>query len=70
MDMIGVDITDLPIQPMPGDMVEILGPHISVDDMADVSNTIGYEVLTSLKGRYARTYLDADAPAQGFVPVE
>ena len=66
MDMIGVDITDIPVQPLPGDMVEILGPHISIDDMADVSNTIGYEVLTSLKGRYSRTYLDADA-TQGFV---
>jgi alanine racemase len=70
MDMIGVDITDIPIQPLPGDMVELLGPHISVDDVADVSNTIGYEVLTSLKGRYSRTFVDPDAPAQGFVPVE
>jgi alanine racemase len=61
MDMIGVDITDLPELPMPGDMVEILGPHISVDDHADVANTIGYEVLTNLKGRYSRSYADGDA---------
>ena len=70
MDMIGVDVTDLPEPPMPGDMVEILGPHISVDDQADVANTIGYEVLTSLKGRYSRTHIDADAEPQGFVPEE
>jgi alanine racemase len=61
MDMIGVDVTDLPEQPMPGDMVEILGPHISVDDHADVAGTLGYEVLTSLKGRYSRSYVDGDA---------
>lgn len=68
MDMIGVDVTDLPEPPMPGDMVEILGPHISVDDAADVAGTIGYEVLTALKGRYARSYVDAEAEPQKFVP--
>ena len=68
MDMIGVDVTDLPEPPMPGDMVEILGPHISVDDVADVAGTIGYEVLTALKGRYSRSYLDAESEPQGFVP--
>lgn len=68
MDMIGIDVTDLPEPPMPGDMVEILGPNISVDDLADVSNTIGYEVLTALKGRYSRSYIDSEAGPQGFVP--
>jgi alanine racemase len=61
MDMIGVDVTDLHEQPLPGDMVEILGPHISVDDHADVAGTIGYEILTSLKGRYSRSYSDGEA---------
>lgn len=70
MDMIGVDVTDLPETPMPGDMVEIIGPHISVDDIADVAGTIGYEVLTSLKGRYSRTYMDSEAEPQSFVPTE
>jgi alanine racemase len=70
MDMIGVDVTEFAETPMPGDMVEILGPHISVDDQADVSGTIGYEVLTSMKGRYSRTYIDTDAEQQGFVPEE
>jgi alanine racemase len=70
MDMIQVDITDLSEPPMPGDMVELLGPNISVDDQADVAGTIGYEVLTSLKGRYSRSYVDAEAEPQGFVPTE
>jgi alanine racemase len=70
MDMIQVDITDLGEPPMPGDMVELLGPNISVDDQADVAGTIGYEVLTSLKGRYSRSYVDAEAEPQGFVPTE
>jgi alanine racemase len=62
MDMIAVDITDLQSDiPVPGEMVEILGPHVSIDDQADPGGTIGYEILTSLKGRYARTYVDTSA---------
>lgn len=36
---------------------EILGPNISVDDQGDWGGTIGYEFLTSLKGRYTRNYI-------------
>jgi alanine racemase len=60
MDMCEVDITDLQNDiPIPGEMVEVLGPHVSVDDQADPAGTIGYEMLTSLKGRYNRTYIDS-----------
>lgn len=62
MDMIGVDITDLPQPPMPGEMAEIIGKQVTVDDHADIANTIGYEVLTSLKGRYSRHYVESGAP--------
>jgi alanine racemase len=40
-------------------MMEMLGPHISVDDQADAAGTIGYEILTALKGRYERVYVDS-----------
>lgn len=60
MDMIGVDVTDLPRLPGPGEMVEIIGATISVDDHADVAKTIGYEILTGLKGRYTRHYVDVN----------
>jgi alanine racemase len=64
MDMCEVDITDLGNDiPAPGEMVELLGPHVSVDDQADPGRTIGYEILTSLKGRYSRTYIDSTAQA-------
>ncbi len=33
-----------------------MGPTISVDEQADAAGTIGYEFLTSLKGRYRRIY--------------
>jgi len=39
-----------------GDLVTLLGADITVDDLADKSATIGYEVLTSLGRRYHRVY--------------
>jgi alanine racemase len=63
MDMFAVDITDLGNDiPVPGELVEVLGPHVSVDDQADPAATIGYEILTSLKGRYPRTYINTAEP--------
>jgi alanine racemase len=56
MDMTAIDITDVQGLVQPGDLVEILGPNIGIDDVADASRTIGYEVLTTLNGRFARTY--------------
>ncbi len=60
MDLLTVDLTDVPGGlPMAGEMAEILGPTLSVDDQADAAGTIGYEMLTSLRlGRYQRRYVD------------
>lgn len=65
MDTTIVDITDVPEMPVPGEMVEILGRNISVDDQADIAGTIGYEILTGLRGRYSRSYVDDGAGAAG-----
>lgn len=51
MDLITVDVTHLPEVP---DWLEVLGLHQGVDDLAEAAGTIGYEILTSLGGRYAR----------------
>ncbi len=42
--------------PQPGDWLEVIGPHQSVDDLAASCGTIGYEILTSLGPRYHRLY--------------
>jgi alanine racemase len=55
MDMIGVDITDLPSVP---ETLQILGRHQSVDTLAEFAGTIGYEILTSVGTRYSRSYLE------------
>ncbi len=58
MDVIVVDITELGSNlPNPGEGAEVLGPNVLIDDQADAAGTIGYEILTSLKGRYTRNYV-------------
>jgi alanine racemase len=57
MDLIAVDITDLPPNAARrGHMVTLIGDGITVDELAHHFGTIGYEVLTSLGRRYARVY--------------
>jgi alanine racemase len=57
MDLIAVDITDLPADAAKrGDLVTLLDDNITVDDLAERAGTIGYEVLTSLGQRYRRIY--------------
>lgn len=58
MDLITVDVTHLPEVPR---SLDILGPNQSVDDLADVAGTIGYEILTSLGPRYTRRYQERPA---------
>lgn len=56
MDTIVVDITGLKPAPLPGDYLEVIGPHQSADDLAASCGTIGYEILTGLGARYQRIY--------------
>jgi alanine racemase len=42
-------------------MVELMGPQISVDSVADLAGTNGYEVLTRMGARIARSYRDQSA---------
>jgi len=59
MDSLTLDITTLPADMLkPGDFVELLGSHQSIDAVASAAGTIGYEILTSLGSRYRRRYLD------------
>jgi alanine racemase len=58
MDLVIVDIGHLENMPQAGQWLEVLGPHQSVDQLATSCNTIGYEILTSLRrSRYHRAYV-------------
>nr|WP_246422413.1 alanine racemase [Roseospira visakhapatnamensis] len=60
MDLTTFDITAAGNHPdvCPGGLIDLIGPHTTVDDLAARAGTIGYEVLTGLGPRYARRYLD------------
>jgi len=54
MDLITVDITHLDEIPA---ALDILSPEQTIDDLAALAGTIGYEVLTTLGPRYGRRYV-------------
>ncbi|HEV7307852.1 alanine racemase [Ensifer sp.] len=57
MDSITVDITRLPADRLAlGDLVEVLGPNQTLEDIARDADTIAYEILTGLGDRYERQY--------------
>lgn len=59
MDLLICDLSAVPPQdyPVVGDMVEVLGAHQSIDDLAKDAGTIAYEIITSLSARYKRSYI-------------
>lgn len=55
MDMITVDVTSVKGVSI-GDQIELWGKYISVDQVAELSGTISYELLTSVSKRVPRIY--------------
>ena len=55
MDMITVDITDIPDAKI-GDEVELWGKNVAVNDVAKFSDTSAYEILTRRTARIPNTY--------------
>jgi alanine racemase len=69
MDLITLDVSQVPPGlAAPDAMVDLIGPQESPDALAQQAGTIGYEILTSLGGRYHRVYEGgglARAPGDG-----
>lgn len=57
MDLIVLDVTNLPHNTGPGDVAEFFGPNLSIHETAAACKTISYELLTGLGGRVDRRYL-------------
>ncbi len=55
MDLCMVDVTDLP-DVKPGDVAEVYGPHVPVEDAAALAGTIQYELLCNVNKRVPRIY--------------
>jgi len=60
MDSIILDITDAPLQPREGDLVDLICAEQTLDDVARAAGTIGYEILTRLGSRFHRRYIYRD----------
>jgi alanine racemase len=58
MDMLTLDVTDLPRMPMVGEMAELLGDTITLSQVAEFSGTNEYEILTALAARLPRRYTE------------
>lgn len=56
MDLIAIDVTDLPNVER-GGRVELFGPEMLIDDVAERGGTIAYELLTGLSRRAERVYV-------------
>jgi alanine racemase len=57
MDLIGVDVTDVPDgRARRGDFATLIGGDLSIDEVAAALGTIGYEVLSRLGRRFHRVY--------------
>ena len=62
MDSITLDVSALPEGTLKlGSLVELIGPHQRLEDVARDCDTIPYEILTALGNRYARVYVDSGA---------
>ena len=58
MDLICIDISALPPDSVRvGDFVELIGPTVGVDEVAEAAGTISYEILTGLGMRLVRQYV-------------
>jgi len=57
MDLITVDVTSIPEDvACRGEWVELIGPNVTAQDMAQHAGTIDYEILTNLGTRALRRY--------------
>jgi alanine racemase len=57
MDMVMIDVTDIP-GAKEGDEVEVFGRHLAVQQLAQWSGTIAYEVMTGISQRVKRVYTE------------
>ena len=58
MDLITLDVTGLP-EPLvqPGGVVDLIGPDISLEEVAERAGTINYEITSALTARVERVFV-------------
>ncbi|WEX07637.1 alanine racemase [Chelativorans sp. AA-79] len=62
MDLTLFDVTELgPDAVTVGDHIELFGPNMPIDEVAEGAGTVSYELLTSLGRRYHRDYVGGES---------
>ncbi len=62
MDLTVFDVTQAPPElARPGAMLDLIGPRLVVDEVAETAGTIAYELMTGLGQRLRRVYVGAGA---------
>ncbi|MFD0987177.1 alanine racemase [Methyloligella solikamskensis] len=62
MDLITLDVTGIPEEyASRGALVQIIGPRVPLETIADYAQTVHYEILTNLCRRAPRRYVGGDA---------
>jgi alanine racemase len=57
MDLTCIDVSAVPASEVRiGDWVELIGPTVTLDEVAEAAGTISYEILTRLGPRLHREY--------------
>lgn len=56
MDLLMVDVTNIDCKP--GDVVELFGSNITIEELANRANTIPYEILTNTSSRVERVLVN------------
>jgi alanine racemase len=57
MDLLALDVTDLPVSAVRRDqMVTLIGDGLPLDEVAAQAGTISYELLTNLGRRFHRVW--------------
>ena len=66
MDMMVVDLSEVPESDAPpGTMLEVFGPNVSIESVAERAGTIPNEILTGIGRRVPRVYVNEDVPLSG-----
>jgi alanine racemase len=66
MDLATFDVSAAPPAELyPGNAIELIGEHYTVDDVGVDAGTIGYEILTSLGSRFHRVYRSGPSRRDG-----
>jgi alanine racemase len=57
MDLTTIDVTGLADGVKVGDWLELIGPQVPIEDVAELAGTNTYEILTGLGQRSERRYV-------------